>query len=305
MMAARRKKSPSTARKSTGRTAKKAKRAPSTLREDDALALIHSVRGRSPTAKRARALIAVAAGAGLRLGEMVAAVELRTVRRGEKDPKTGKPATRTHSVKVLEQGKAVRVPGLTGADVRQDKAGRWFINVACGKRSKSREVPVRRAFVPFLVDWLEARRELRRGKRRIGSRDPLFCTVTTGSVAGFGSDSTVRVGDPMTDDSARGLLSRVVKNADLDVARIHWHALRSAFATASIEDGVPLPQVQTWLGHAGAGMTLHYAQRARASDDVLDRVAGTTEPEPDPKAAIRDELRELLSRADELRKLLE
>ncbi len=57
--------------------------------------------------------------------------------------------------------------------------------------------------------------------------------------------------------------------------RIRWHDLRHSFASQLVLAGVPLLQVQAWLGHATIAMTMRYAHLAPREGHELIRVLDT------------------------------
>jgi site-specific recombinase XerD len=56
---------------------------------------------------------------------------------------------------------------------------------------------------------------------------------------------------------------------------IRWHDLRHSFASQLVLAGIPIRQVQDWLGHASITMTLRYSHLAPGNGadliGVLDR----------------------------------
>ncbi len=49
------------------------------------------------------------------------------------------------------------------------------------------------------------------------------------------------------------------------IRKIRWHDLRHSFASQSAIAGVPLNQIQHWLGHSTITMTMRYAHLAPGS----------------------------------------
>jgi len=50
---------------------------------------------------------------------------------------------------------------------------------------------------------------------------------------------------------------------------IRWHELRHSFASQLVIAGVPVRQVQEWLGHSTITMTLRYSHLAPGDDSKL------------------------------------
>jgi integrase len=61
--------------------------------------------------------------------------------------------------------------------------------------------------------------------------------------------------------AVRERLERACRKAGL--RRIRWHDMRHSFASQLISAGMPIRQVQEWLGHSTITMTMRYAPRAR------------------------------------------
>lgn len=101
------------------------------------------------------------------------------------------------------------------------------------KGKKERKVP--------LTTALEG--ALRKAKHLRGER--VFCNV----------DSS-----PLTLDQLHERLWGAQRRAGL--RRIRWHDLRHTFASQAAIAGVPLPQIQKWLGHTTIAMTMRYAHLA-------------------------------------------
>jgi integrase len=67
-------------------------------------------------------------------------------------------------------------------------------------------------------------------------------------------------GAPLDPWRLRRLLDRACRRAGL--RRIRRHDCRHSFASQLVTSGVPLPQVQAWLGHSTIHMTMRYAHLA-------------------------------------------
>jgi integrase len=59
---------------------------------------------------------------------------------------------------------------------------------------------------------------------------------------------------------------------------IRWHDTRHSFASQLVIAGVPIPQVQQWLGHTTIGMTMRYAHLAPGTGAVHIRALETPPP---------------------------
>jgi len=60
-------------------------------------------------------------------------------------------------------------------------------------------------------------------------------------------------------------------SAAAGIRRIHNHMLRHTFASAAVMRGIPIRQVQEWLGHGSIVVTMRYAHLARGLGDELIR----------------------------------
>jgi len=85
-------------------------------------------------------------------------------------------------------------------------------------------------------------------------------------------------GGPLLHATARNQIIKACRRAGL--RRIGWHVLRHTFASWLVSDGVPLPVVQSLLGHANIEMTMRYSHMApssfRSAIDVLERRCNPT-----------------------------
>jgi len=65
------------------------------------------------------------------------------------------------------------------------------------------------------------------------------------------------------------------------IRRIHNHCLRHSFASHAVMRGIPIRQVQEWLGHGSIVVTMRYAHLAHGiGDELIRRLA----PTPDDAA---------------------
>ncbi|MFO7565203.1 MAG: tyrosine-type recombinase/integrase [Enhygromyxa sp.] len=90
-------------------------------------------------------------------------------------------------------------------------------------------------------------------------------------------------------DTEDGVLTRTITNSRIakvakaiGMRHIHNHVLRHTFASHAAMRGIPLRQIQEWLGHATITMTMRYAHLAEGSgDELIQRLA----PPPADQAA--------------------
>ncbi len=66
---------------------------------------------------------------------------------------------------------------------------------------------------------------------------------------------------------ARERLQRACRKAG--IREVRWHDLRHSFASQLVSAGVPLRQVQEWLGHSTITMTMRYSHLAPGSGDAI------------------------------------
>jgi site-specific recombinase XerD len=116
-----------------------------------------------------------------------------------------------------------------------------------GKGGKRRVVGVDSGTVALVSRWLELR-----GKRRIPSGGPLFCTLA---------------GGPLDQSYVRHLLPRLARKAGVE-RRVHAHGLRHAFAVDMVRSGAPLYVVRDALGHTSVATTQVYLSRVGAHEAV-------------------------------------
>lgn len=67
-------------------------------------------------------------------------------------------------------------------------------------------------------------------------------------------------GGAMSLEMLHGRLAGACRRAGL--RRVRWHDLRHTFASQLVAKGIPIRQVQEWLGHATIAMTMRYAHLA-------------------------------------------
>lgn len=122
------------------------------------------------------------------------------------------------------------------------------VRVQRGKGGRARAVRV----LPFADGHLAAWRLVRDGLGA-GPRDPLFCSVSKGTV-----------GRPMHTSNLRRLLPALAARAGIE-KRVHPHALRHSLAARLAKD-VPVNAIREQLGHASLGTTTLYLSRLTAGE---------------------------------------
>lgn len=132
----------------------------------------------------------------------------------------------------------LRVSEALGADIDdiRDVRGHRVIKVV-GKGSKPRSVPMPPMVLHAVDNYI--------GDRQIG---PIFVTST---------------GRRMDRQAAHDTITRIGKRVGID---LHPHLLRHTAATAALEAGAPLDQVQDLLGHASPVTTKRYVQARQRLD---------------------------------------
>lgn len=81
-------------------------------------------------------------------------------------------------------------------------------------------------------------------------------------------------GGPISPDSVRHMLHRVLKRAGLPAVR--FHDLRHTFATLALQNGVDIKTVSGMLGHFSAGFTLDtYAHVTTAAQKEAANTMGS------------------------------
>jgi integrase len=79
-------------------------------------------------------------------------------------------------------------------------------------------------------------------------------------------------GEPYDGDAAQYAIDKIAEG--IGMRHIHNHVLRHTFASHAVMHGIPIRQVQEWLGHATLTMTLRYAHLAKSvGDDLIQRLA--------------------------------
>jgi site-specific recombinase XerD len=75
----------------------------------------------------------------------------------------------------------------------------------------------------------------------------------------------------------------------IDMRHVHNHLLRHTFASHAVMRGIPMRQIQEWLGHGSTVVTMRYAHLAHGiGDDLIRRLAPALQDERDtPHEAAR------------------
>lgn len=93
-----------------------------------------------------------------------------------------------------------------------------------------------------------------------------------------------RDGKPLTLYAVRERLDRACRKAGL--REIRWHDLRHSFASQLVSAGVPMRQVQEWLGHSTILMTMRYAHLAPGGGDAIGALdAASSAPAGEARSA--------------------
>jgi integrase len=131
------------------------------------------------------------------------------------------------------------------------------VRVQRGKGGRARAVRV----LPFADGHLAAWRLVRSGLGA-GPRDPLFCSVSKGTI-----------GRGIHPSNIRRLLPSLAARAGIE-KRVHPHALRHSLAARLARD-VPINTVREQLGHASLSTTTVYLSRITAGE-ALEPLDGFT-----------------------------
>lgn len=121
-----------------------------------------------------------------------------------------------------------------------------------GRDDRSRIVGISAGALALVDDWLRVRRDaVKLGKRKIGVRGPLFCTLQ---------------GQPITQDYVRQMLQRKAEKVGLD--HVNPQALRNAFAVELAAQGVDAVTLQKLLGHSSLLVTSRMLERLATGDPM-------------------------------------
>lgn len=161
--------------------------------------------------------------------------------------------------------RSAELRGLQGRDLRRPRSNaRHYRLFVRGKGGREREVPVPGAAQAALDAWLKVH-PLARGVALL-DEEPLF--VRLGRHA---HEAPVA----LSAEAVYRIVSRCAGEAGVPGRLAHPHALRSYWATDSLEAGVPVHEVSARLGHADLRTTARYAavreERVDSIADIRDR----------------------------------
>ncbi|MEO9971629.1 MAG: tyrosine recombinase [Hyphomonadaceae bacterium] len=137
---------------------------------------------------------------------------------------------------------------LTVGELPRRKSGVWQTSdiIVRGKGGKERLCPLGTLALEAISDWLEVREDSLPKNSLARGRADKFVFPSRGK---DGHLTRRRLGQ---------MLEALAAKAGLDVARVHPHALRHAYATHLLQGGADLRSVQTLLGHADISTTQIY-----------------------------------------------
>lgn len=175
-------------------------------------------------------------------------------------PGSGPLGRRDRAILEVLYGAGLRISELVGLDVDDvDLQGRTLL-IRSGKGSKSRRLPIGRAAVAAVGDYLTATRpELAKKSRGGVSRGALFLNARGGRLSRQGCWK---------------ILKGYARMAGLE-DRVSPHTLRHSFATHMLDAGADIRVVQELLGHASVATTQVYTL---VSDQRLREVYFTSHP---------------------------
>lgn len=137
---------------------------------------------------------------------------------------------------------------LKTGELPRRKRERWLTSdiIVRGKGGKERLCPLGGPALQAIADWLEVREDTLPKNTLARKRAEKFVFPSRGK---DGHLTRRRLGQLLEGLSAR---------AGIDVAKVHPHALRHAYATHLLQGGADLRSVQTLLGHADISTTQIY-----------------------------------------------
>ena len=161
------------------------------------------------------------------------------------DPAQAALAARDHAIAELLYGCGLRVSELTGLDAAAGGIARGWIDIAdasaqvLGKGGKRRSVPVGRAAIAALQDWLALRDTLAR------ANEPALFVSNRGT--------------RLSPSQVRTRLQAMAQSAGLPTG-VHPHMLRHSYASHLLQSSGDLRGVQELLGHASIASTQIYTK---------------------------------------------
>ena len=148
-------------------------------------------------------------------------------------------------------GAGLRVSELVSlklGELPRRKRERWMTSdiIVRGKGGKERLCPLGGPALEAIADWLEVREASLPKTAAARARAEKYVFPSRGK---DGHLTRRRLGQMLEELSARAMI---------DVAKVHPHALRHAYATHLLQGGADLRSVQTLLGHADISTTQIY-----------------------------------------------
>jgi integrase/recombinase XerD len=159
---------------------------------------------------------------------------------------------RDYALLVLMSASALRaseICGLRVADIVIDGDGDWLVHVRGGKGRRDRLVPLDATAAEELSAYSASRQidltsEMDRAQALFRSRR----------------------GGHLSTSQLRYLVAAYALKAGLSGKRVSPHSLRHTCATAWMQNGVSLPQIQQLLGHENLSLTSRYVRHFELSD---------------------------------------
>ena len=137
------------------------------------------------------------------------------------------------------------------------------VNVRKGKGHKARVIVFDSLAAAHLSAWMTARSAL-----GLNGRQPLFCSVSTGTMR--------KVGQPLDSSYVRRLLPKIADRAGID-KRVHPHGMRHTHAGELAHSRLPLTHIAAQLGHDSVATTNAYLAKLNPTERIAAmREAGFT-----------------------------
>lgn len=161
--------------------------------------------------------------------------------------------------------RASELVSLPMGSLPRRKGGRWETRdiIVRGKGGKERLCPLGRPALVALETWLETRAAQ---LEKVGGKAAAGTGFVFPSRGKSGHLTRRRLGQ---------MLEALASQAGIDVARVHPHALRHAYATHLLQGGADLRSVQTLLGHADISTTQIYTH---VLTDELEELLAVAHP---------------------------